>query len=170
MGFDFPEWDSESDPKGNVRHIAHDGLSIDEGEDVVYDPGSRPVRSRRSKRPTLIGQTSTGKTIIVIYERHEDASLIIRRPVAAYGDSPGLSKRQRPVSLDESWVSVTRLCLPITEMRWIVRGYRRPRFTRAGSLTRGKARSRCRRRSGRLSPTFARRARIGHESPGRRGL
>jgi uncharacterized DUF497 family protein len=82
--FDFVEWDSEAEPSGNVRHIADNGLSIDEVEDILYDPVSRPVRSRSSKRPALIGQTSTGKTIIVIYERHEDAGFVIIRPVSAY--------------------------------------------------------------------------------------
>jgi uncharacterized DUF497 family protein len=84
MDFDFLEWDTETEPKGNVRHIADNGLSVDKVEDVLYDPLSRPVRSRSSKRPAVIGQTSTGKTIIVIYERHVDAGFVIIRPVSAY--------------------------------------------------------------------------------------
>ena len=83
MDFDFVEWDGEDDPRGNARHIADNGLSIDEVEDVIYDPGSRPVQSRRSKRPALIGQPSTGKTIIVIYERHRDTEIVVIRPVSA---------------------------------------------------------------------------------------
>ena len=69
---------------GNGRHIDDNGLSMDEVEDVLYDPQSRPVQSRGSKRPALIGQTSTGKTIIVIYERHKEAGNVIIRPVSAY--------------------------------------------------------------------------------------
>jgi len=84
MDFDFVEWDSEDDPRGNAYHIADNGLSIDEVEDVIYDPRSRPVQSRSSMRPALIGQTSTGKTIIVIYERHNDAGILVVRPVSAY--------------------------------------------------------------------------------------
>jgi uncharacterized DUF497 family protein len=84
MDFDFVEWDSEDEPRGNVRHIADNGLTIEEVEDVLYDPSSRPVQSRSSGRPALIGQTSTGKTIIVIYERHKDASIVTIRPVSAY--------------------------------------------------------------------------------------
>jgi len=84
MDFDFVEWDSDDDPRGNTQHIADKGLSIDEVEDVVYNPRSRPVQSRSSRRPALIGQTSTGKTIIVIYERHKDAELLVVRPVSAY--------------------------------------------------------------------------------------
>jgi uncharacterized DUF497 family protein len=84
MDFDFVEWDSEDDSRGNTQHIADNGLSIDEVEDVIYDPQSRPVQSRSSRRPALIGQTSTVKTIIVIYERHNDAGILVVRPVSAY--------------------------------------------------------------------------------------
>jgi hypothetical protein len=45
---------------------------------------SRQVQSRSSGRPALIGQTSTGKRIIVIYERHKDAGITVVRPVSAY--------------------------------------------------------------------------------------
>jgi len=84
MDFDFVEWDSEDDPRGNTQHIADNGLSIDEVEDAIYHPKSRPVQSRSSRRPALIGRTSTGKTIIVIYERHNDAGIVVIRPVSAY--------------------------------------------------------------------------------------
>ena len=85
MDFDFVEWDSEHDPRGNVRHIADNGLSEDEVEDVIFmTPRVFPFESRSSKRPALIGQTSTGKTIIVIYERHKEAGNVIIRPVSAY--------------------------------------------------------------------------------------
>ena len=76
--------DAEDEPRGNVRHIADNGLSIDEVEDVLYDSTSRPIQSRSSRRPALIGRTSTGKTIIVIYERHKDAGHVVIRPVSAY--------------------------------------------------------------------------------------
>jgi uncharacterized DUF497 family protein len=84
MDFDFVEWDSGGDPRGNAHHIADNGLSTDEVEDVLYDPRSRPVQSRSSRRPALVGRTSTGKTIIVIYERHKDAGIVVVRPVSAY--------------------------------------------------------------------------------------
>ena len=84
MDFDFIEWDGEDDPRGNTQHIGDSGLTIDEVENVIYDPGSRAVQSRSSGRPALIGHTSTGKTIIVIYECHNDADIIVIRPVSAY--------------------------------------------------------------------------------------
>ena len=45
MDFGFVEWDSEDDPRGNTQHIADNGLSIDEVEDIIHDPRSRPVQS-----------------------------------------------------------------------------------------------------------------------------
>ena len=84
MDFDFVEWDNEDDPRGNTRHIADHGLTTDEVEEVIYDPQSHPVRSRSSGRPALIGHTSSGKTIMVIYERHKEARVVIIRPVSAY--------------------------------------------------------------------------------------
>lgn len=84
MEFDFVEWDAEDDPRGNVRHIADNGLSVDEVEDVIYDPQSRQVQSRSSKCPALIGRAGSGKAIIVIYERHKDAGIVVIRPVSAY--------------------------------------------------------------------------------------
>ena len=84
MEFDFVEWDGDDDPRGNSRHIADNGLTVDEVEDVIYDPRSRPVQSRSSRRPALVGQTSSGKTIIVIYERHKDSGIVVIRPVSAY--------------------------------------------------------------------------------------
>ena len=39
-----------------MSHIADNGLSIDEVEDVLYDPSSRPIQSRSSQRPAVIGR------------------------------------------------------------------------------------------------------------------
>ena len=46
MDFDFVEWDSEDDPRGNTQHIEDNGLRIDEVEDVIHDPRSRSGQSR----------------------------------------------------------------------------------------------------------------------------
>jgi hypothetical protein len=84
IDFDFVEWDADDDPNGNVQHIAANGLTIDEVEDVLYSPHSKPTRSRTTKRPAVTGETAAGKTIIVIYERHKDGRHVIVRPVTAY--------------------------------------------------------------------------------------
>jgi hypothetical protein len=84
MDFDFAEWDSEDHPRGDSRHIADNGMSIEEVEDVIYDSRSRPVQSLSSQHPARIGQTATGKTIVVIDERHNDGGILVVRPVSAY--------------------------------------------------------------------------------------
>jgi ribosome-binding protein aMBF1 (putative translation factor)/uncharacterized DUF497 family protein len=100
LDFDFVEWDSEDDPRGNAQHIADNGLSIDELEDVIYDPQSRPVQSRSSRRPALIGQTSTGKTIIRIYERHKHAGIVAIRHLSACEIEEGFMRSQTPMNPD----------------------------------------------------------------------
>ena len=84
MDFDFIEWDEEDDPRGNTWHIADNGLSIDEVEEVMLDPGSLHSRSRSSRRPGVIGRTSLGKEIMVIHESSKDAGINVVRPVTAY--------------------------------------------------------------------------------------
>ncbi len=86
--FDFVEWDSEEAFPSNTRHIGDNGLTQEEVEDVLFDPRSRAVQSRSSNRPALIGETRTGKTIFVVYERHDDAGVVVIRPVSAYEIEP----------------------------------------------------------------------------------
>jgi hypothetical protein len=38
-------WDEDDDPDGNVAHIAEHDITIDEVEDVLYDPGTGPARA-----------------------------------------------------------------------------------------------------------------------------
>ena len=79
LDFDFIEWDDV-----NIDHIADNGISMDEVEDVIRHPNSRQAKSRSSGRPFLHGQTSTGKSIVVIYERRKDGRDVIIRPITAY--------------------------------------------------------------------------------------
>ena len=85
--FDFVEWDEEDDPRGNVLHIALNGLVP---EEVLYDPDARDDVSRSTGRPARFGRTSTGKhIIIVIYEIASDSGITVVRPVTAYEVEPG---------------------------------------------------------------------------------
>ena len=85
IDFDFVEWDDEGEPRGNTAHVADNGLSPAEVEDVLYDPSSRPAVSKsRPHRPILFGTTSTGKSVVVVYERHADGGYVVVRPVTAY--------------------------------------------------------------------------------------
>jgi uncharacterized DUF497 family protein len=79
LDFDRVEWDD-----AYVDHIADNGLGVDEVEDVLYDPRAVQTRSRSSGRPAAIGETATGKTIIVIYETRKEGNTVILRPVTAY--------------------------------------------------------------------------------------
>jgi hypothetical protein len=40
-------WDLEDDPDGNVQHIAEHGLTIEEVESAVTDPGAGRTRADR---------------------------------------------------------------------------------------------------------------------------
>jgi len=62
IDFDLIAWDDEDDPRGNVQHIAANGLTIEEVEQVLFDPANRPTISRSSGRPAVFGGTPRAKT------------------------------------------------------------------------------------------------------------
>lgn len=76
-------WDMEDDPKGNVQHIAANGITMKEVEEVVLNENNSVGESRSSGRPITFGETSTGKRIAVVWEQSVDNPLIIR-PVTAF--------------------------------------------------------------------------------------
>src|SRR5438128_814413 len=80
--------DFEDDNKGNVQHIAHNGLTMDEVEDVLLDERNPVAQSRSSGRPITFGQTTTGKSIAVVWEQALDYPLVIR-PITAYEVAEG---------------------------------------------------------------------------------
>ena len=74
-------WDDE--PGGNVEHVAENGLTPDEVDEVLLDDTIPTAYSRSSARPCKFGYTSTGKHIIVIWDEvNEDPRIIY--PVTAY--------------------------------------------------------------------------------------
>ena len=44
-------WDMEDDPKGNVQHIAANGITMEEVEEVVLNENNPVGESRSSGRP-----------------------------------------------------------------------------------------------------------------------
>lgn len=76
-------WDLEDDPRGNVQHILEHGLSIEEVEDVLFNPMSLTSESRGSDNRITFGHTSTGLYIAVAWERVMDDPLTMR-PITAY--------------------------------------------------------------------------------------
>ena len=81
-------WDLEDDPEGNVVHIAENGLTIEEVEDVLLDPKSRTTQSRTSGRPATFGWTTTGRHIGVFWEVVNDDPRMIRVRTAYETDPP----------------------------------------------------------------------------------
>ena len=88
IAFDLIAWDDENDPRGHVQHIEAKGLTIEEVEQVLYNPANRPTISRSSGRPAVFGGTATGKDILVVYEVLETDPVIVIRPVTAYEPMP----------------------------------------------------------------------------------
>ena len=46
VDFDFIDWDDEDDPRGNVRHVAENGVSAEEVEEVLESPDATDGVSR----------------------------------------------------------------------------------------------------------------------------
>ena len=87
-------WDLEEDNEGNVQHLREHGVTIEEAEEVLLDPGSSRAVSRSSGLPTAFGWTSTGRHLAVVYELVDEDPLTLR-PVTAYDVPPPSPKRKR---------------------------------------------------------------------------
>ena len=85
--YDFIEWDEEDDPEGNVRHIAANGVTPAEFEQVLDGSGREGV-SRSSGRPFKRGWTEGGKYIQIVYELNDDDGFLLLRPFTAYEVEP----------------------------------------------------------------------------------
>jgi hypothetical protein len=85
MYIDLIDWDDEDDPDGNLCHIVGTGdVTKDEVEELLYDPESRVETSEQSGNPIIIGWTSTGKHVAVVFTFEDDPDLVIVRPITAY--------------------------------------------------------------------------------------
>jgi len=73
-------WDLDDDLQGNVQHIAEHGITRAEVVEVLAQPETRE-ESRSSGRPVAIGATSTGRTILVVYDEIDEDTVY---PVTAY--------------------------------------------------------------------------------------
>jgi hypothetical protein len=76
-------WDMDDDPDGNVQHIALNGITVEEVEEVLLNENNPVGESRSSGRPITFGKTATGRRIAVVWEQALDNPLVIR-PVTAY--------------------------------------------------------------------------------------
>ena len=80
MRFSSVIWDLDDDANGNVWHIAEHGISRQEVEDVLENPRGVET-SRSSGLPIVFGDTSTGKTLAVVFEFVDDDTVY---PVTAF--------------------------------------------------------------------------------------
>jgi hypothetical protein len=77
--------DDEDDPQGNVQHIVGTGeVTQEEVEEVLYDYEGPVDSSDSSGRPIVVGWTSTGKHIAVVFTFEDDPDLIIVTPITAF--------------------------------------------------------------------------------------
>lgn len=74
-------WDDE--PGQNVDHVADNGLTPDEVDEGLLDDSIPVSRSNTAGGPCRFGSTSSGKYIIVIWDKLSDDPLVIY-PVTAY--------------------------------------------------------------------------------------
>jgi hypothetical protein len=86
--FNAVQWDDESDPTGNVAHIAEHGLTTEEVESVLRNPNAREEMSRSSGRKVLFRWTNTNRFIMVAYKLKQTRSTIAVRPITAYPVDP----------------------------------------------------------------------------------
>ena len=77
-------WDDEDDPRGNVRHIGDNGISMEDFEAILIDDDSRRGRSRSSGRHTAWGVLPDGREITIVYEIESVSRRPVIRPVTAY--------------------------------------------------------------------------------------
>jgi uncharacterized protein with GYD domain len=70
MGFFAIFWDLDDDPRGNVRHIALNDLTVAEVSEVLQKATDTDT-SRASGYPAVFGETTTGKHVMVVYEEVE---------------------------------------------------------------------------------------------------
>ena len=80
-------WDLDDDPNGNVHHCAQHGVTKIEVEEVFQNVQDTDV-SRSSGRPVVFGDTTSGRHLMVVYEKVDAATIY---PITAYD----VTRRQR---------------------------------------------------------------------------
>jgi|SRR4051812_6573252 len=84
----FVIWDSSNDPRGNVQHIAQNGVTMDEVEEVLDDHYQDYFFSREEPHnPITFGDTTTGKYVGVVFEVVEPDPPRVR-PITAFEAPP----------------------------------------------------------------------------------
>lgn len=88
MTFEWVMWDLDDDPDGNVRHCTDHDVTKEEVEEAIQNAIDADF-SRSTGRPVLFGDTTSGRHLMVVYERIDATSIY---PITAY-DVPRRWKR-----------------------------------------------------------------------------
>jgi len=71
-------WDDETNPNGNVQHIAEHELSIEDVEHVLHHPISEGISRSKEGRLISWGYAPDGRYIAVIYEEVIEGVIRVR--------------------------------------------------------------------------------------------
>ena len=80
MPFDAIIWDLDDDPDGNVQHCAEHDVTKEEVEEVFENATDADI-SRSSGRPVVIGDTTAGRHLMVVFDEIDDDTVY---PVTAF--------------------------------------------------------------------------------------
>jgi hypothetical protein len=92
MHVDYIEWDEDDDPRGNVQHMGHNGVTPEEFLEVL-DAAHRDNIEPSVSHPenwTTTGETVAGRTLRIVFELDEaDPDFIYVRPITGYEPEDG---------------------------------------------------------------------------------
>lgn len=87
MHADHIEWEDDSDPKGNVRHMAANDVTPEEWVEAFDAADRRDVEPSVShpENWSVIGETAGGRTLRIVFEMDDsDPDFIYVRPITGY--------------------------------------------------------------------------------------
>lgn len=86
MYFDQCDWDDEGFDRGNTRHVAHNGVTRDEFEEVLESIDRGDVEDSHSGpgHLTAVGETEKGRELRIVFELDESPDFVLVRPITAY--------------------------------------------------------------------------------------
>ncbi len=87
-------WDLDDDPTGNVQHIARNGVTKDEVEEVLDGHYHEYFFSREEPYNAItFGETTTGKHLAVLFEVVDPVPPTVRPITAFEAPPPAKSKK-----------------------------------------------------------------------------
>ncbi len=86
MYFDHVDWDPDDFDRGNTRHVAHNGVTPEEFEEVleVVDRDDVEPSNSGPGHLTAAGETAEGRRLRIVFEADESPDFVMVRPITAY--------------------------------------------------------------------------------------